>query len=56
MGYFEYNKPRILKIYEKEKIVVVLIKSNTELEIVLIIYRLYFESEEEINEIPKSLF
>ena len=54
----EYNKLRILKIYENEKIVVVLIKSNTELEhSVNNILGYYFESDDDDDsEIPKSLF
>jgi hypothetical protein len=57
----EYNKLRILKIYENEKIVVVLIKSNTKLEhSVNNILGYYFESDDDDDddesEIPKSLF
>ena len=41
----EYSKLRILKIYEKEKIIVVLIKSNTKLEHTIDnILGYYFES------------
>ena len=51
----EYEKIRILQIAEKNKIVVVLIKSNTTLdETVDNILGYYYEDEEE--EIPKSLF
>ena len=42
----EYRKLRILKIYEKEKIIVVLIKSNTKLEHTIDnILGYYFESD-----------
>ena len=51
----EYEKIRILQIIEKDKIVVILIKSNTSLdETVDNILGYYYEEEE--NEIPKSLF
>ncbi|HJT85809.1 MAG TPA: hypothetical protein VJ697_15105 [Nitrososphaeraceae archaeon] len=50
----EYEKIRILQIIEKDKIVVILIKSNTSLdETVDNILGYYYEEE---NEIPKSLF
>ena len=50
----EYEKMRILQIIEKDKIVVVLIKSNTSLdETVDNILGYYYEEEDEI---PKSLF
>jgi hypothetical protein len=54
----EYNKLRILKIYENEKIVVVLIKSNTKLEHTIDnILGYYFESDDDDDsEIPTSLF
>jgi len=52
----EYEKIRILQIADKNKIVVVLIKSNTTLdETVDNILGYYYEEEEEDN-IPKSLF
>jgi hypothetical protein len=51
----EYDKIRILQIIEKDKIVVVLIKSNTSLdETVDNILGYYYE--EENDDIPKSLF
>jgi len=51
----EYEKIRILQIAEKNKIVVVLIKSNTTLdETVDNILGYYYEEEE--DDIPKSLF
>ncbi|HET8794362.1 MAG TPA: hypothetical protein VFM31_11240 [Nitrososphaeraceae archaeon] len=51
----EYEKIRILQIIEKDKIVVILIKSNTSLdETVDNILGYYYEEED--NEIPKSLF
>ena len=51
----EYEKIRILQIADKNKIVVVLIKSNTTLdETVDNILGYYYEEEEE--DIPKSLF
>ena len=51
----EYEKIRILQIFENDKIVVVLIKSNTSLdETVDNILGYYYEEED--NEIPKSLF
>jgi hypothetical protein len=51
----EYEKIRILQIIEKDKIVVVLIKSNTSLdETVDNILGYYYEDEE--DDIPKSLF
>jgi hypothetical protein len=51
----EYEKIRILQIVDKNKIVVVLIKSNTTLdETVDNILGYYYEDEEE--DIPKSLF
>jgi hypothetical protein len=50
----EYEKIRILQIIEKDKIVVVLIRSNTTLdETVDNILGYYYEEEEDI---PKSLF
>ena len=50
----EYEKIRILQIIEKDKIVVVLIKSNTSLdETVDNILGYYYEEEDDI---PKSLF
>jgi hypothetical protein len=50
----EYEKLRILQIIEKDKIVVVLIKSNTSLdETVDNILGYYYEEEDDI---PKSLF
>jgi hypothetical protein len=50
----EYEKLRILQIIEKDKIVVVLIKSNTSLdETVDNILGYYYEEEDNI---PKSLF
>ncbi len=50
----EYEKIRILQIIEKDKIVVVLIKSNTSLdETVDNILGYYYEEDEDI---PKSLF
>lgn len=53
----EYRKLRILKIYEKEKIIVVLVKSNTKLEYTIDnILGYYFESDDEDSEMPKSLF
>jgi len=55
----EYRKLRILKIYEKEKAIVVLIKSNTKLEHTIDnILGYYFESDDDDDdsEIPKSLF
>jgi hypothetical protein len=51
----EYEKIRILQIVDKNKIVVVLIKSNTSLhETVDNILGYYYEEEE--DDIPKSLF
>jgi hypothetical protein len=51
----EYEKIRILQITDKNKVVVVLIKSNTTLdETVDNILGYYYEEEEE--DIPKSLF
>jgi hypothetical protein len=51
----EYEKLRILQILEKDKIVVILIKSNTSLdETVDNILGYYYEEEEE--DTPKSLF
>ena len=51
----EYEKIRILQIIEKDKIIVILIKSNTSLdETVDNILGYYYEEED--NEIPKSLF
>jgi hypothetical protein len=51
----EYEKIRILQIIEKDKIVVVLIKTNTSLdETVDNILGYYYEEEDE--DIPKSLF
>jgi hypothetical protein len=51
----EYEKIRILQIVDKNKIVVVLIKSNTTLdETVDNILGYYYEDEDE--DIPKSLF
>ncbi len=55
----EYRKLRVLKIYEKEKIVVVLVKSNTKLEHTIDnVLGYYFESDDDDDdsEIPKSLF
>ncbi len=53
----EYEKIRILQIIEKDKIVVVLIKSNTTLdETIDNILGYYYEDEEENDNIPKSLF
>jgi hypothetical protein len=55
----EYRKLRILKIYEKENVIVVLIKSNTKLEHTIDnILGYYFESDDDDDdsEIPKSLF
>ncbi|HKO40807.1 MAG TPA: hypothetical protein VJU85_06050 [Nitrososphaeraceae archaeon] len=53
----EYEKIRILQIIEKDKIVVVLIKSNTTLdETIDNILGYYYEDEEEHDNIPKSLF
>ena len=50
----EYEKIRILQIIEKDKIVVILIKSNTSLdETIDNILGYYYEEEEDI---PKSLF
>ena len=50
----EYEKIRILQIFENDKIVVVLIKSNTSLdETVDNILGYYYEEEDDI---PKSLF
>jgi hypothetical protein len=52
----EYRKLRILKIYEKEKVIVVLIKNNTKLEHTIDnILGYYYESDND-SEIPKSLF
>ncbi len=49
----EYNKLRILKIYEKDKIIIVLIKSYIQVHrSVDNILAYYFE----IDEMPKSLF
>ena len=49
----EYDKIRILKIYEKSKIIGVLVKSHTQLEhTVDNILGYYYESDE----IPKNLF
>ena len=51
----EYEKIRILQIVDKNKIVVVLIKSNTSLhETIDNILGYYYEEEE--DDIPKSLF
>ncbi|HZL22902.1 MAG TPA: hypothetical protein VFC05_06225 [Nitrososphaeraceae archaeon] len=53
----EYEKIRILQIADKNKIVVVLIKSNTTLdETVDNILGYYYEDEEDEDNIPKSLF
>jgi hypothetical protein len=55
----EYRKLRILKIYEKEMVIVVLIKSQTKLEHTIDnILGYYFESDDDDgdNETPKSLF
>jgi hypothetical protein len=53
----EYEKIRILQIADKNKIVVVLIKSSTTLdETVDNILGYYYEDEEEEDNIPKSLF
>lgn len=50
---FEFNKIRILKIYEGDITIIILIKSNTQLEYnVDNILGYYYEEEEE----PKSLF
>lgn len=50
---FEYENLRILKIYESDKVIFVLINSNTQLEHTADnILGYYYESEE----IPKSLF
>lgn len=49
----EYDKIRILKIFENDKIIVVLIKSNTQLEhTVDNILGYYYD----LDEIPRSLF
>ncbi len=49
----EYSKLRILKIFEKDKIIVVLVKSNTQLHYTVVnIIGYYFESDDG----PKSLF
>ena len=54
---FEYRKFRILKIYEKENVIVVLIKSQTKLEHTIDnILGYYFESDGDNSELPKSLF
>jgi hypothetical protein len=57
MGVSEYRKLRILKIYEKENVIVVFIKSNTKLENTidnLIGY--YFESDDDDDsEIPEFI-
>ncbi|MGN6624782.1 MAG: hypothetical protein ACTHKK_11625 [Candidatus Nitrosocosmicus sp.] len=59
MGYLlwdvsEYSRFRILKIYEKEQVVVVLIKTNTKLEnTVNNILGYYFDNDDNL---PKSLF
>lgn len=51
----EYEKIRVLQIADKNKIVVVLIKSNTSLdETIDNILGYYYEEEE--DDIPKSLF
>jgi hypothetical protein len=54
----EYEKIRILQIVEKDKIVVVLIKSNTTLDETIdnILGYYYEDEEEEHDNIPKSLF
>ena len=54
----EYRKLRILKIYEKGKVIVVLIKSNTKLEHTIDnVLGYYFESDDDDDsETPKSLF
>lgn len=50
---FEFKKIRILKIYEEETTIIILIKSNTQLEYTVDnILGYYYEEEEE----PKSLF
>jgi hypothetical protein len=58
MGVSEYRKLRILKIYEKEKVIVVFIKSNTKLENTIDnLLGYYFESDDDDDsEIPTSLF
>jgi hypothetical protein len=54
----EYRKLRILKIYEKGKVIMVLIKSNTKLEHTIDnVLGYYFESDDDDDsETPKSLF
>ena len=54
----EYRKLRILKIYEKEKVIMVLITSNTKLEHTIDnILGYYYESDgDDDSEIPKRLF
>ena len=52
----EYEKIRILQIAEKNKIVVVLIKSNTTLDKTVDNILGYYYEEEEEEDIPKSLF
>src|ERR687884_700559 len=57
----EYRKLRIMKIYEKGKVIVVLIKSNTKLEHTIDnVLGYYFESDDDDDdddsETPKSLF
>ena len=55
----EYRKFRILRIYEKENVIVVLINSQTKLEHTIDnILGYYFESDDDDgdNETPKSLF
>jgi hypothetical protein len=53
----EYEKIRILQIVNKNKIVVVLIKSNTSLHATIDnILGYYYEEDEEDDNIPKSLF
>ncbi len=55
----EFDKIRILKIYEKDKTIAVLIKSHTQLkDTVDNILGYYYEDEEEKEQedIPKSLF
>jgi len=52
----EFDKIRILKIYEKDKTIVVLIKSHTRLEDTVDTILGYYYEDEEQEDTPKRLF